>query len=135
MTMERAVRITEQGGPEVIQWVDVELPEPGPGEVRMRNTAVGLNFIDTYHRSGLYPMKMPAVLGIEAAGVDLGLGFALLGLLGQLDAAAEGEMVAERLPFRRPRGGALRLGIDRAGVDEVLDLVLAERAADLVVDK
>ncbi|MEY4889504.1 MAG: hypothetical protein RIQ75_634, partial [Pseudomonadota bacterium] len=69
MTMERAVRITEQGGPEVIQWVDVELPEPGPGEVRMRNTAVGLNFIDTYHRGGVYKMAMPSGLGVEAAGV------------------------------------------------------------------
>ena len=69
MTMERAVRITEQGGPEVIQWVDVELPPPGPGEVRMRNTAVGLNFIDTYHRGGVYKMQMPSGLGVEAAGV------------------------------------------------------------------
>lgn len=69
MTMERAVRITEQGGPEVIQWVDVDLPAPGPGEVRMRNTAVGLNFIDTYHRGGVYKMQMPSGLGVEAAGV------------------------------------------------------------------
>lgn len=69
MTMERAVRITEQGGPEVIQWVDVDLPAPGPGEVRMRNTAVGLNFIDTYHRGGVYKMAMPSGLGVEAAGV------------------------------------------------------------------
>lgn len=69
MTMERAVRITEQGGPEVIQWVDIDLPAPGPGEVRMRNTAVGLNFIDTYHRGGVYKMAMPSGLGVEAAGV------------------------------------------------------------------
>ncbi len=69
MTMERAVRLTEQGGPEVIQWVDVELPAPGPGEVRMRNTAVGLNFIDTYHRGGVYKIAMPSGLGVEAAGV------------------------------------------------------------------
>lgn len=69
MTRERAVQITEQGGPEVIQWVDVDLPAPGPGEVRMRNTAVGLNFIDTYHRGGIYKMAMPSGLGVEAAGV------------------------------------------------------------------
>jgi len=67
--MERMARIERVGGPEVIQWVDVELPPPGPGEVRMRNTAVGLNFIDTYHRSGLYPVPLPSGLGGEAAGV------------------------------------------------------------------
>ncbi len=74
MTMERAVRITEQGGPEVIIWVDVDLPAPGPGEVRMRNTAVGLNFIDTYHRGGVYKMAMPSGLGVEAAGVVEAIG-------------------------------------------------------------
>ncbi|MDG2534299.1 quinone oxidoreductase [Sphingomonas sp. HITSZ_GF] len=67
--MERMARIEAVGGPEVIQWVDIDLPPPGPGEVRMRNTAVGLNFIDTYHRSGLYPVPLPSGLGGEAAGV------------------------------------------------------------------
>jgi len=67
--MERMARIEKVGGPEVIQWVDVDLQPPGPGEVRMRNTAVGLNFIDTYHRSGLYPVPLPSGLGGEAAGV------------------------------------------------------------------
>jgi NADPH:quinone reductase len=67
--MARAARITAQGGPDVIQWVDVDLPPPGPAEVRMRNTAVGLNFIDIYHRSGVYPVPLPNGLGIEAAGV------------------------------------------------------------------
>ena len=67
--MARAARITRQGGSEVIEWVDIDLPSPGPGEVRMRNTVVGLNFIDTYHRGGLYPVKLPSGLGTEAAGV------------------------------------------------------------------
>jgi len=66
---ERAARITRTGGPEVIEWVDVDLPPPGPGEVRMRHHAVGLNYIDTYHRSGVYPVDLPAGLGSEAAGV------------------------------------------------------------------
>lgn len=57
------------GGPEVIQWREVELPAPGPGEVLIRHEAVGLNFIDTYFRSGLYPARLPAGLGFEAAGV------------------------------------------------------------------
>lgn len=67
--MERTAQITAVGGPEVIQWVDVDLPPPGPGEVRMRHTAVGLNFIDTYHRRGIYPVELPSGLGLEAAGV------------------------------------------------------------------
>jgi NADPH2:quinone reductase len=67
--MERAAQIRQTGGPDVIAWTDVELAEPGPGEVRMRNLAVGLNFIDTYHRGGLYPMALPSGLGMEAAGI------------------------------------------------------------------
>jgi len=67
--MARVARIERTGGPEVIGWADVELPPPGPGEVRMRNHAVGLNFIDTYHRSGLYPVPLPGGLGQEASGV------------------------------------------------------------------
>ena len=67
--MERAAHIRHTGGPDVIAWTDVELAAPGPGEVRMRNLAVGLNFIDTYHRGGLYPMALPSGLGMEAAGI------------------------------------------------------------------
>lgn len=67
--MARVARIERTGGPEVIEWADVDLPPPGPGEVRMRNIAVGLNYIDTYHRGGVYPVEMPAALGLEAAGV------------------------------------------------------------------
>ena len=67
--MERFAQIQRTGGPEVIEWADVPLTEPAPGEVRMRNLAVGLNFIDTYHRSGLYPMAKPCGLGMEAAGI------------------------------------------------------------------
>jgi NADPH2:quinone reductase len=65
----KAIRIEKTGGPEVMQLVDVDLPPPGPGEVRIRQTAIGLNFIDTYHRSGLYPVPLPSGIGLEAAGV------------------------------------------------------------------
>lgn len=67
--MERRAVMERTGGPEVIGWEDVELPPPGPGEVRMRNSAVGLNYIDTYHRSGVYPIELPGGLGGEAAGL------------------------------------------------------------------
>lgn len=67
--MARVAVIERTGGPEVIEWVERELPQPGPGQVRVRHTAVGLNFIDTYHRSGLYPVPLPSGLGSEAAGL------------------------------------------------------------------
>ena len=72
--MERAAIITAKGGPDVIRWADVSLPPPGPGEVTMRHTAVGLNFIDIYHRRGLYPVPLPSGLGLEAAGVIEAIG-------------------------------------------------------------
>jgi NADPH2:quinone reductase len=65
----RAIRIHETGGTEVLRWEEVEIGRPGPGEVLLRQTAVGLNFIDTYHRTGLYPIELPAVLGQEGSGV------------------------------------------------------------------
>ena len=64
-----AVQAARTGGPEVLEAVDLPVPEPGPGQLRIRHHAIGLNFIDTYQRSGLYPMRLPAVLGQEAAGV------------------------------------------------------------------
>ncbi|MEV6393023.1 quinone oxidoreductase family protein [Nocardia xishanensis] len=67
--MAQAVRFYETGGPEVLRWEDVEVGEPGPGEVRIRHEAVGLNFADTYFRTGLYPSPLPAGMGVEAAGV------------------------------------------------------------------
>ena len=65
----KAIRFEKTGGPEVLQWQDVTLAKPGPGEVRLRHTAIGLNYIDTYHRSGLYPVPMPSGIGLEACGV------------------------------------------------------------------
>ncbi len=67
--MPHAIRIHTVGGPEVLAWDDVSLAAPGPGEARVRHTAVGVNYIDTYHRSGVYPVTLPSGLGTEAAGV------------------------------------------------------------------
>ncbi|TMG95829.1 MAG: quinone oxidoreductase [Betaproteobacteria bacterium] len=67
--MPNAIRIHQTGGPEVLQWESVAVLEPGPGEARVRHTAVGLNYIDTYHRSGLYKLPLPSGIGVEAAGV------------------------------------------------------------------
>lgn len=67
--MPKAIQIREFGGPEVMQLVDVQVGEPGPGEVRIRHHACGLNFIDVYHRTGLYPNQLPLTLGMEGAGI------------------------------------------------------------------
>ena len=68
--MSKAIRIHATGGPEQLRWEEVPLPEPGPGEIRVRHEAVGLNYIDVYFRTGLYKLPhLPAVIGQEAAGV------------------------------------------------------------------
>jgi NADPH2:quinone reductase len=67
--MAKAVRYHKQGGPEVLQLDDVQVGDPGQGQVRIRHTAIGVNFVDTYQRSGLYPMQLPQVGGNEGAGV------------------------------------------------------------------
>jgi len=67
--MPHAIRIQKTGGPEVMQWDEVAVGDPGPGEARVRQTAIGLNYIDTYHRSGLYKLALPSGLGMEGAGV------------------------------------------------------------------
>ena len=67
--MAKAVRYHKQGGPEVLQVDDVQVSEPGAGQVRLRHTAIGVNFVDTYQRSGLYPMQLPAIAGNEGVGV------------------------------------------------------------------
>ncbi len=67
--MSKAIRLEKTGGPEVMQWVDVEVGEPDAGEIRVKHHAIGLNYIDVYFRTGLYPQPLPAGLGMEAAGV------------------------------------------------------------------
>jgi NADPH2:quinone reductase len=67
--MSKAIRIHRTGGPEVMTFEDVAVPAPGPGEVLLRQTAIGVNFIDVYHRTGLYPAALPTVLGLEGAGI------------------------------------------------------------------
>ena len=70
--MPHAIRIHAHGGPEVLQWESVAVPAPGRGEVLVRQTAIGLNFIDVYERTGLYPGSLPMGLGREGAGLGRG---------------------------------------------------------------
>ena len=78
--MVQAIRFHETGGPEVLRWESIEIGEPGPGEARVRHAAVGLNFIDTYHRTGLYPLPLPSGIGLEAAGVVEAVGAGVAGV-------------------------------------------------------
>lgn len=79
--MTQAIRFHETGGPDSLSWDAVEVGDPGPGEVRLRHTAIGLNFIDTYHRTGLYPVpSLPCVPGLEGVGVIEAVGDGVEGL-------------------------------------------------------
>jgi len=80
MVMAKAIRIEQTGGPEVMKYVDVDVGGPGPGEVQVRHRAIGLNFIDIYFRSGLYPMTLPSGLGTEGAGEVIAVGAGVTGL-------------------------------------------------------
>lgn len=84
--MAKGIRFYETGGPEVLQWEELVVGDPGPGEVRVRHHAVGLNFADTYFRTGLYPAPLPAGMGVEAAGVIEAVGPGVTGF-------AEGDRV------------------------------------------
>ena len=72
--MTKAIRMNRTGGPEVMEYVDVEVGEPGPGEARVRHEAIGINFIDVYFRTGLYPQPLPSGIGMEGAGVVEAIG-------------------------------------------------------------
>lgn len=78
--MPHAIRMHKTGGPEVLKFEEVPLQSPKAGQIRIQQTAIGLNFIDTYHRSGLYPMDLPATIGMEAAGVVDAVGRGVKGL-------------------------------------------------------
>jgi NADPH2:quinone reductase len=80
MPMPRAIRIQEVGGPEVMRLEEVEVGAPGKGEVQVEHTAIGLNFIDCYDRTGLYPHALPSGLGREAAGLISAIGKGVRGL-------------------------------------------------------
>ncbi len=91
--MTKAIRIHEHGGPEVLRWEDVEVGAPGPGQVRVKHSAIGLNYIDTYQRSGLYPLDLPLTLGMEGAGV-----------VEELGAGVSGLAVGDRVAYAAPLG-------------------------------
>ncbi len=122
--MVKAVRFHETGGPEVLRMEDVEVGAPGPGEIRVRHTAIGLNYIDTYHRSGLYPMALPSGIGMEAAGAVEEAGPGVEGL-------AAGDRVAYASP--PPGSYAEARTIDAGKVVKIPDGVSDDQAAALML--
>lgn len=117
--MIHAIRFHRTGGPEVLQWEAVELPAPAAGEVSVRHHAVGLNFIDTYHRSGLYPLPLPSGLGMEGAGVveavgegvtELQVGDRVAYTSGPLGAYAEARNIEARHLVRLPEAISFEQG-------------------------
>src|SRR3954464_9035739 len=92
--MPNAIRVHEIGGAEVLKWEEVEVGEPGPGQVRLRQEAAGLNYIDVYHRTGLYPQPLPFIPGVEGAGVVEALG-----------EGVEGVKPGDRVAYAGPIGG------------------------------
>jgi NADPH2:quinone reductase len=92
--MPHAIRVHQTGGPEVLKWEEVEVGDPGPGQVKLRQEAVGLNFIDVYHRTGLYPQPLPFTPGVEGAGVVEAIGPDVANL-----------KVGDRVAYAGPIGG------------------------------
>lgn len=92
--MVHAIRIHQHGGPEVMKWEEVDVGEPGQGQVRLKHRAIGLNYIDTYHRSGLYKISLPTVIGMEGAGEVTAVGPGVTDL-----------KVGDRVAYASPMGG------------------------------
>ncbi|TRW18458.1 quinone oxidoreductase family protein [Glacieibacterium frigidum] len=105
--MALAAQMKAHGGPEVIEWVEVDLPPPGAGEVRFATRAVGLNYIDTYHRRGIYPVPLPSGLGMEAAGVVEAVGEGVTGFAPGDRVATFGPVLGAYATARNLPGAAL----------------------------
>jgi NADPH2:quinone reductase len=121
--MTHAIRIHQAGGPEVLQWEEVEVGAPGPGQLRIRQAAAGLNFIDVYHRSGLYPQRAPFTPGVEGAGTVEAVG-------DQLHDFKPGDRVA----YAGPQGGyAEERLIDADRVVKLPDEISFEQAAAMML--
>lgn len=122
--MVHAIRMSENGGPEVLRWEEVSLPAPAAGEALVRQTAIGLNYIDVYHRTGLYPVALPGGIGLEAAGVVEAVG-------PDVDFLKPGDRVAYAAP---PLGAYAEQRVMPAGVLVPLpDSVSDENAAALML--
>ena len=121
--MTHAIQIHHPGGPEVLQWEAVEVGEPGPGQVRLRQEAAGLNYIDVYHRTGLYPQTLPFIPGVEGAGIVEALGEGVAGL-----------KVGDRVAYAGPTGGYAEARLIAADkLVKLPDSISTEQAAAMML--
>ena len=121
--MPHAVRIHEAGGPEVLKWEEVEVGDPGQGEVKIRQRAAGLNFIDVYHRTGLYPQQLPFTPGVEGAGIVEAVGSGVTNV-----------QAGDRVAYAGPIGGYAEerlIAADR--VVNLPDAISTEQAAAMML--
>ncbi len=117
--MPHAIRAREAGGPEVLKWEEVEVGEPGPGQIRLRQEAAGLNFIDVYHRTGLYPQPLPFTPGVEGAGVVEAVGPDVTNV-----------KLGDRIAYGGPIGGYAEVRLIAADrVVKLPDAISSEQAA------
>jgi len=132
--MTKAIRVHQPGGPEQMRWEEVEIGDPGPGQVRLRQTGIGLNFIDVYHRTGLYPQPSPFTPGVEGAGIIESIGPGVEGL-------KEGDRVA----YAGPIGGYAEkrlIAADRLvklpediGDDQAAAMMLQGMTVDMLINR
>jgi NADPH2:quinone reductase len=121
--MSHAIRIHQAGGPDVLKWEEVEVGEPGPGQVRLRQEAAGLNFIDVYHRTGLYKQELPFTPGVEGAGVVEAVG-----------ADVTNVKKGDRVAYAGPIGGyAEERLIDADRVVKLPEEISSEQAAGMML--
>jgi NADPH:quinone reductase len=121
--MPHAIRVHEVGGPDVLKWEEVDVGEPGPGQVRLRQEAAGLNYIDVYHRSGLYPLPLPFTPGVEGAGVVEAVGPDVIGLT-----------VGDRVAYGGPIGSYVEARlIDADRLVKLPDSIGTEQAAAMML--
>src|SRR5438309_4037088 len=121
--MPHAIRVHKTGGPEVLKWEQVEVGVPGPGQVRLRQEAAGLNFIDVYHRTGLYPQQLPFTPGVEGAGVVEAVGPGVTDV-------NEGD----RVTYAGPVGGYAEVRLIPADrLVKLPDAIRAEQAAGMML--
>ena len=121
--MPHAIRVHEIGGPEVLKWEEVEVGDPGPGEIRLRQEAAGVNFIDVYHRTGLYPQPLPFIPGVEGAGVVEAIGSDVTSM-----------QVGDRVAYGGPVGGYAEVRLIPADrVVKLPDGISAEAAAAMML--
>jgi NADPH2:quinone reductase len=131
--MNHRIQFRAPGGPEVLEWVEAPLPAPGAGEARVRHTAIGVNYIDIYHRSGAYPVPLPAALGFEAAGIVEAIGDGVTGLeVGQRVAYVDGPTGAYSEARNHPAGRLVPLP-DSISDEEAAALIFKGLTAHMLV--